>query len=374
MKKRACIAVLIIIVVFQLGGCKGKEKPLPTLRVGHAPHDHHSPLYVAAMNPEYFKEHGGIYLKEIVFRHDYDLMEDARTIAHVHIESSTGGKEIIRKLAEHHFDMSFGGFPAMLSCIDQGSAMHIVAPVMAEGAGLVVDKDLPIENWDEFLGYVRKSKKPVRIGYKIGTSVQNLIFERALQEAGVSYSNKLEDSSAKIILVNMYGANNLIPALKNELIDGFVIMQPFMALAEESGEGRIVTLLNELPLCDKCRGYPCCALAVNDAYVQNHAEIVEAMVVLMLRGNRFIEENPEISALQIAHWLDIPADIEKQSIPTIKFTTEYNEEWKQGMEFWVKNMMEEGKVQGRVKQAYEAGELEKLIYERELYNKARSKM
>jgi hypothetical protein len=44
------------------------------------------------------------------------------------------------------------------------------------------------------------------------------------------------------------------------------------------------------------------------------------------------------------------------------------------MEFWVKNMMEDGKLQGRVKQAYEAGELEKLIYERELYNKARSKM
>lgn len=373
MKKITCVAVLIIAAVFLLGGCKGKEKPLPTLRIGHAPHDHHSPLYIAALNPDHFKEHGGIYLKEIIFQLEYELIADGRTIAHVTIDSSTGGSKLIRKLAEDHYDMTFGGFPAMLSYIDQGSSMHIVAPVMGEGAGLVVDNDLPVKNWDEFLAYARKSKKPVRVGYKIATSVQNLIFERALHESGISFSKKLDDTSAEIILVNMYGAKNLIPGLKNELIDGFVIMQPFLALAEESGEGKVVAMLNKLPPENSWEGHPCCALAGNDAYVQSQPKVVEAMVTLLLRASQFINDNPVKSAQYIAQWLDIPSEIEEQSIPTIKFITEFNEEWDQGVDFWVENMVEEGKLQGKVKEAHETGELEKLLYDRDLYDKARGK-
>ena len=374
MKKTTCVAVLIIIAVFLFGGCKGKEEPLPSLRIGHAPHDHHSPLYIAASNPDHFKKNGGIYLKEIVPRIQYDLVENDRPIAHVTVDSSTGGSKLIRKLAEDHFDMTFGGFPAMLSYIDKGSSMHIIAPVMAEGAGLVIDKDLPIKNWEEFLAYVRKSKKPVRIGYKIATSVQNLIFERALNETGISYSKELGDPNARIVLVNMYGAKNLIPGLKNGLIDGFVIMQPFLALAEESGEGKVITMLNELPPGEKWEGHPCCALAGNDAYVKSQPKVVEAMVTLLFRANQFINENPEKSAQDIAKWLGVPINIEKKSIPTIQFTTEFSEEWNQGMDFWVENMVEQGKLQGKVKEAHKAGELENLLYDRELYDKARGKM
>lgn len=44
-------------------------------------------------------------------------------VAEVFINSSSGGKKLNRTLDEKHNDITFGGVPAMLSFIDQGSDM-----------------------------------------------------------------------------------------------------------------------------------------------------------------------------------------------------------------------------------------------------------
>jgi NitT/TauT family transport system substrate-binding protein len=375
MRKRFSLFGIVITVVVLIAACSRKAQyPLPILRVGHAPHDHHSALYVAAMNPEYFKEHGSVYLKMITFRKEYKLISGGRPIARVLIDSSTGGRRLIRKLAEQHLDISFGGFPAMLTFIDQGFPIRILAPAMEEGAGLMVHKDLPARNWAEFVAYVRQREHPLRIGYKIAVSVQNLIFEGALRESGINYSSELDDPSAKISLINLYGAKNLIPAMENCLIDGFVIMQPFLALAEERGTGKVVAFLNDLPPEGRWRGYPCCALAGNDAYVQSYPAVVESMVTLMLRANRFIVEHPKKSAAQIAQWLDLSPKVEELSIPTIKFTVEFDESWNRGVNFWIESMIEVGMLNKKVKDAYKTGNLRQIIYNQEVYAKARGNM
>jgi NitT/TauT family transport system substrate-binding protein len=242
---------------------------------------------------------------------------------------------------------------------------------MAEGAGLIVDKNLPVNTWDEFLDYVRSREQPLRIGYKIETSVQNLIFEQALMETGIPFSASPDDSAAKIRLVNLHGAKNLIPAMENELIDGFVIMQPFLALAQTRGSGKLIALLRDLPPEHKWRGHPCCALAANDAFVQSHGLVAEAMTSLMLRANRFIVENPEESARQIAHWLGLPAEVEAESLPTIKFTAELDKNWDNGIDFWIESMIEGGLLKGKIKDAYTAGGVRGLIYDKDTYERAR---
>ena len=54
-------SLILIATIAIVSGCKKTQEPLPILHVGHAPHDHHSPLYVAAMKPDHFKNNGGIY-------------------------------------------------------------------------------------------------------------------------------------------------------------------------------------------------------------------------------------------------------------------------------------------------------------------------
>ncbi len=95
--KAICVFVLMVASLF-LTACQKPEKAIPVILLGHAPHDHHSPLYIAAMNPEYFNEHGGIYLKEIHFTKEYQPLVKGSAVARILIDSSTGGKELADKI------------------------------------------------------------------------------------------------------------------------------------------------------------------------------------------------------------------------------------------------------------------------------------
>jgi NitT/TauT family transport system substrate-binding protein len=363
--------LLVGLLALLLPACREGEKPLPVLRLGHAPHDHHAPLYVAALNPDYFRTNGGIYLQEKVFRQEYLLVDHDKPLAKVVIDASTGGNELIRKLAEGLFDMCFGGVPAMLSFIDQGSPIRIVAPVMAEGTGLVVRRDLPVADWPQFVSHVRQSGKPVKIGYKFAVSVQNLLFEQALRESGISFVEDGKDNAAQVRLVNLYGEKNIIPVLESGLVDGVVIMQPYLAMAEERGAGKVIALLRDLPPAGKWQGSPCCALAASDAFSAAHPEVARAMVTLMLRSIAFINLDPNKSAEEVARWLNISPAVEMRSIPTIRFEQEFSKDWERGIRFWTESMIKSGLLTGRVKEAYAQGNLNQVIYNRELFDKAK---
>ncbi|OIP50978.1 MAG: hypothetical protein COZ12_00805 [Deltaproteobacteria bacterium CG_4_10_14_3_um_filter_60_8] len=366
------LAVVVLLCLVAAGCAPTPAKPLPVLRIGHAPHDHHAPLYIAALNPEYFKEHGGIYLAEVQARKEYRLMQGDRPLARVLIEASTGGEELIRKLAEGQFDLALGGFPAMLNFIDQGRPLRVLAPVMSEGAGLVVRKGLPIADWADFAGYVQqKNQPPLRIGYPIAVSVQGLIFAKALTEAGIIFSEKLDDARARVVLVNLFGTKNLLPALESGLIDGFVAMQPFLAMAEAKGAGQVVASLADLPPKGRWQGYPCCALAGNNAYVHAQLEVATAMVSLLSRASRFLATQPEKSAEQVGQWLGVPAAVEARSLPTIHFLDQFDASWKRGAEFWVASLVADGTLHGRVKEAYLAGKLPGTVYDLEILERAR---
>lgn len=326
------------------------------------------------MNPEYFRDNGGIFLEEVIFKQEYKLISQGQPIARIRIDSSTGGREIIRKLSEEQFDFSFGGVPAMLHFIDQGVPIKILAPVMAEGAGLVVHNDLAAENWNEFVALVRKRSTPLRIGYKMEISTHNLIFERALAEEKIAFGKQAKEPMIKIRILNLHGAKNLIPALENKLIDGFVVNQPFLALAEATGTGKAIALFKDLPPAGKWQGHPCCALAAKESYVEKNPKITEAMVTLLLRANRFLGENPQQSQVQIARWLGLSPEVERRSIPTILFTTELDEEWNAGVRFWVESMIESGKLDKHIKNALVHDQLEETIYDPEVYQKARGNL
>lgn len=369
-------AILLLVTLLFTAACSSQSsKEIPLLRIGHAPHDHHAPLYIAAMNPDYFKHHGGIYLRQINFRSDYELVEGDRPLARVVINQSTGGEKLIRNLDENLNDLSFGGVPAMLSYIDRGSDFKILLPVMSEGGGLVVRKDLPVSNWQEFAALVRQEEKPFKIGYKTAVSVQNLIFETALQAEQIPFAQSNGDNTGvDIVLINLFGAKNLIPALENGIIDGFVVNQPFVAMAMHKGSGKLIAQLGDLPPAGKWKNNPCCALAGNNQYVSSQPQAVQALLTLLLRANSFIGQYPEQSAGQIAEWLGIEPEIERLSLPTISFNLEYTEDWNRGVDFWVESMVTAANLNSKVKVAYEQGMLRPTVYNMELYARARQKM
>ena len=374
-KKRFSPVLLSIILLLLTVGCgKQTDEKLPLLRVGHALNDHHAPLFIAALNPDYFKKNGGTYLREVEFRKKYDLIHNDRIVAEVRFNSGTGGRKLVSRLITGEADMVLGGVPSALHYIDQGEGLRILSPVMTNGASLILRNDLTADTWDEFIAYARTTKTPLVIGYKAAVSTQNLIFETALKDAGIAYSKEVGNQTAPITLVNMFGAQNLVPSMKNELIDGFICNQPFPAMAETDGIGKTIVQLSELPPKGQWRGIPCCGLIATDSFTRAQQETSRLFATLLMRANLFINTNQPTAISQVSGWLNHPAAIEERSLPTINFLIDYDEAWTRGTNFWVKSMVELGKLNNRVSAAYQEGTLEKLIYDMDLYKQARDQI
>lgn len=368
------VVLLLTFLASLLTGCHSEPDSLPTIRLGHAPHDHHAALYIAAQLPEYFQQQGGLYLQEVEFKKQYRLVENGRTLANVLVDSSVGGGQLIRKLHESQLDVALGGVPAMIKEIDAGSDLRIIAPLMSEGAALVMGKDCSATDWESFISLAKQADRPLRIGYKIETSVQNLIFEQALKSEGVSYSNQADDTDAKVLVLNLHGAKNLIPALKNGLIDGFVIMQPFAALAEYQQVGKTVAQLCDLPPDRQWEGHPCCALAANGEFLEKDRAVLTKLVTLLLRANRYLQQQPQKSAELIAIWLGQPLEVEQLSLPTIKYLVDFPASWDRGINSWVITMTKQGRLQGALRSAVQDGVIKELIYDMSIYDRAREQV
>jgi len=363
----------LLFVLFCLG-CQQEPAELPSIRLGHALHDHHATLFVAAQMPDYFRQHGDLYLQEVEHRKHYRLVEKGKPIADVQLQPGTGGGQLIRKLHEQQIDVALGGVPAMIKQIDAGSPLKIVAPMMSEGAALVLAKDFPADDWASFIEVAKQTEKPIRIGYKIQTSVQNLIFEQALLSEGVSFSKEHPEAGKAVVVRNMFGATNLIPALQNDLIDGFVIMQPFAALAEYQQVGKAVASLSDLPPKSQWQDHPCCALAANGLLLEQKRELLSKLVLLLLRANRYLQQQPEKSAALVAKWLERPVAVEQLSLPTINFLANYSDQWHSGVEFWISSMDQQGKMTGTLKAALDKGTLKDLLYDMRIYEQARAQL
>lgn len=365
--------ISILMILFISIACETR-KEIPLVRIGHAPHDHHAPLYIAAVKQKYFNSKSGVYLKEVDYKKSYQLFKNDKLIANVQIDSGTGGINLIRKLDEKIIDLSFGGVPAMIDMIDTGSKIKIVAPVMSEGAALVVGNDIPVSDWDSFIEYVRNTADPVRIGYKVDKSVQNIIFETALKSEHLSYSRSLSAINVDVVVVNLHGPKNIIPALNAKIIDGFVVMQPYPALAEYRGVGKIIAHLRTLPPSHKWEDHPCCALAAGDDFINNESEVLEALIELFRYASTFIIENPAESAEIVSAWLGTPKDVELTSIPSIKYLNEFSGDWDDGVDFWIKSLVEKGDLSGRVKDSYLNSNVEKVLYDKSIYNKINQRL
>ena len=362
----------IFLLLLGLVSCSSEQEMLPTIRVGYAPHDHHAALYVAAQLPAYFRQHGGLYLEEIKFKQHYRLIDQGKPIAEVKLHVSTGGGQLIRKLSEKQLDLALGGVPAMIRQIDLGSRLKIVAPLMSDGAALVMAKPLELSDWPTFVELVKKSERPLRIGYKIDYSVQQLIFEQALTAERISFARSSQaDADAQLLTYNLHGPQNLIPAVKNGLIDGFVIMQPFVALAEEQQVGTAVAQLAEMPPEGKWAGQPCCAVGANGPMLSRQRDVLGKMVALLLKANGYLQSHKDEGAQLVSNWLGKPYEVEKRSLPTINFLVDYPAEWHRGISFWLDALRQDGHLQGDVHSAAQKGEIDALLYDMAVYRQAR---
>jgi NitT/TauT family transport system substrate-binding protein len=353
MKKYLIVSALIAVALF---GCK-KENPqspsvpvsadVPTLRVGHVGHDHHTALYVACDYGQQFAA-TGLRLETVEDCKRYELYDGDRHLAHVEIIKVGGGALMPTALAQEVIDIGFGGIAAVIAAVDNGSPVRLISPLHSKGDMFVVPLDSPIKTWDDFVTAAKQTQTPLKIGYKDPSAVARLIFEEALAHEGITFSQDASRSDVKVQLVNVKGGGKLNISLGSGLVDGYVGNNPFPSIAVDEKIGKIVCDLEDLPP-GHFKNHPCCCIGANTDALKNKAEAISAMLVLFRQATDVINSDLDKAVAAAVHWLGTSDAVERMSIPTSGYSMTPDAAWQVSMDHWMTAMNRLGHFTGTLK-------------------------
>jgi NitT/TauT family transport system substrate-binding protein len=350
----------LIVLAILLASTITWAQKTPILKVGHVGHDHQSALYVAALAGEEFKAIYGIWFKEIRNKDLYELYDGEKKIAEVELYKAGGGSEMPTMMSQRHFDVGLGGVAPVAFFIDKGAPIKIIAPLHSKGDMLVVKPDLKINSWQEFIDWVNAQEIQVRIGYKNPEAVALLIFQRALKEAGITYTGDKANTEAKVLLINMKGEANLNPGLQTDQIEGYVSNNPWCAIAEEKGLGHCVAELHDLPP-GVFKEHPCCCIAAHDQAIKKQGAVIQKFLELMAVATHYINSKPDKAAEYVAKWIGTSPELEKKSMATSGYSIEPDALFMDGMWVWYNEMVTLGKIIDKLKDKSKE-EFEKMVY------------
>ena len=354
--KRTSGLIILMALALSCG-----ERQMPVLKVGYVGHDHQSALYVAALEYERTKADANVWLKEIEPQKHYELLKKDQKLADIELYLSGGGSKMPTLMSQGHFEVGFGGVAAVAFFADKGSPMKIIAPLHTKGDMLVLAPDNPVGSWQDFVTWAKKNQEPIRIGFKNPVAVAKLIFERALEEEGLTYTNDKSDRAKDILMIHMKGEENLIPGLQNKIIEGYVSNNPWCAIAETKGVGKCVADLNELPP-GIWKDHPCCCIAATDSAMIQKKAVIKEFLKLIILATQYANEDPEMHIKDASEWIGTSIDVEAISLPTSGFTTNPDEEWIQAMQIWIDEMNSLGQLEGKLK-GKTGKDVERILYD-----------
>ncbi|MDG6250300.1 ABC transporter substrate-binding protein [Methanocalculus sp.] len=162
----------------------------------------------------------------------------------------------------------------------------------------------------------------------------------------------------------MYTAVGQMPMLLSTgQVDGFMVWQPLVSVATVSGIGTVVSYSQDLPPEGTWKDHTCCALSAREDFIAAHPDVANAFAALFILAGDYVQNNPERTAGISANWLyggadmtfgDVTIsshDVLKDSIPTIRFTTEHSPEWLESNDEFILALRDIGYLTGSLKDA-----------------------
>ena len=151
-------------------------------------------------------------------------------------------------------------------------------------------------------------KTSMLIGILACAAVILLAFASGCIENGSKPGNVTPVSSGtagKTTVAVMY-ANGVGPMpmlLSTSQVDGYIAWQPFASIATEARIGNIIAESQDLPPDGKWKNHPCCVLTVRDDLLARNPDLVNAISAQTILADRWITENPDKAAEDLAEWL-----------------------------------------------------------------------
>lgn len=340
------IPAMVAGVFLLMATMAGAGTKAPIYNLGYIFTTHHTPVIVAMAKGAAFQG-GGAYLKPVVDKMKYDLMDGDKKLATFNIIVSKSGSETATLFAMNRMDMGLASGTAIMSGIDKGTKMKMVCPLHVDGLGLVFPKDSTLSGWKAVLDHIKSADQPVRIGYHSPTSAPRIVLEGALKEAGLKVTQKATVADADVLLVDLKSTANFIPALMSGQVDAWVGPAPHPEVSEVKEVGHIALDLRNLPPEGKWHNFPCCVMAAQDALIAENPVVVEKMVDLMTRTAAWSNTHKAEAGKIMAGWIGVPEQAVTKS--AIIYTTVPSENWMAGEGIYLGMLNSMHKFNGQLK-------------------------
>ena len=160
-----------------------------------------------------------------------------------------------------HLDITFSSNTAMLSAYDVGTDVKILSPLQSGGVSMVMGPENDFYGFDAIKKYIEDSPTPVKVGYHSVISGPRILIESILNDAGFKLTEDPGDTTADVLMVDLKGAQNLLPSIRSGAVDAWVGPSPNPENAEKNDMGKIVMRLDDFPPQGKWTNFPCCVMA-----------------------------------------------------------------------------------------------------------------
>ncbi|WP_328346363.1 ABC transporter substrate-binding protein [Streptomyces violaceus] len=114
-------------------------------------------------------------------------------------------------------------------------------------------------------------------------SVHNVLLQRMLAAAGLKAVTGKPSAAAGTVGLLVMSPADMVPALQAGSIAGFVVADPFSALAEAGGAGHVLRFLG-----DVWKDHACCAVTVREDLATRHPEATTALVTSVVKAQQWL--------------------------------------------------------------------------------------
>lgn len=123
-------------------------------------------------------------------------------------------------------------------------------------------------------------------------SIHNVVLQQLFKQAGLKPIIKGDPSAAeKSVKLVVMAPPDMPAALGQGSIKGYIVAEPFNAVAETGQVGKILRFTG-----DVWKDHACCVVVMHEDVVQQRPEYVQAAVTSIAQAQRFIRENRAASA------------------------------------------------------------------------------
>jgi NitT/TauT family transport system substrate-binding protein len=283
LKSATVILGFLIGIFFGFGISLGADQKLP-IRLAYLQNDIHQLACWVALEKGFYTQEGLEVTVAGIFK---------------------AGPELMSAFAAGALDMGYVGIaPATTAVANKAARVVVLAQANSEGSALVVRKESRAQAFSELKGNT--------LAVPGHATVQDFLLRKALVK------NNLSDQQISIMVIK---PPEMLGALRNGDIEGFIAWEPFPAKAVTLEVGKVL-----LPSRAIWPDHPCCVLAVEARFLESRPEEAKKMVRAHVRATDFINQHPQEILTIALKYTGMDEKTLVQALKNVKYSYSLNPE------------------------------------------------